>query len=205
MRRMWLCWCRHWWPNDSQWINTLLFTPMTLMNINNTAKLPNPTKGPGGGEVCTQLLKWLWFGPTPSTSTMNFFSLHARCSFSRTSKLIRTAPINHHGCGCVQTPLEERIQCSKKYVQTLASLAIEYHKSSVVYMFSLIIPLVVKSMINFCSTECIAKLTRGRFRLWPNFERRRVWTNENVELPKVRPLGLHTRGRNPKDVASKRA
>ena len=24
MRRTWLCWCRHWWPNASQWINTLL-------------------------------------------------------------------------------------------------------------------------------------------------------------------------------------
>jgi len=47
--------------------------------------------------------------------------------------------------------------------------------------------------------------TLGRFRLWPNFERRSVWTNENAKMPKVRPLGLHTRGRSPKDVASKRA
>jgi hypothetical protein len=47
--------------------------------------------------------------------------------------------------------------------------------------------------------------SKGRFRLWPNFERRSVWTNENVEMSKVRPLGLHTRGRSPKAVASKRA
>jgi hypothetical protein len=31
-----------------------------------------------------------------------------------------------------------------------------------------------------------------RFRLWPNFEKRSVWTNENVEMFKV-PLGLHTK------------
>ena len=45
---------------------------------------------------------------------------------------------------------------------------------------------------------------KGWFRLWPTFERRSVWTNQNAEMPKVRPLGLHTRGRTPKDVASKR-
>jgi hypothetical protein len=48
-------------------------------------------------------------------------------------------------------------------------------------------------------------LFKGRFKLWPNFERRSVWTNENAEMPKVRPLNLHTRGRSPKDVASNRA
>lgn len=41
-------------------------------------------------------------------------------------KNFRTATINQHGCGCAQMPLEERIQCSKEYVQpTLAPLAIE--------------------------------------------------------------------------------
>ena len=47
------------------------------------------------------------------------------------------------------------------------------------------------------------RMLKGQFRLWPNFERRSVWTNENVELPKVRPLGLHTRGRSPKGVPPK--
>ena len=36
-----------------------------------------------------------------------------------------------------------------------------------------------------------------------NFERRSVWANGNAEMPKVRPLSLHTRSRCPKDVASK--
>jgi hypothetical protein len=44
-----------------------------------------------------------------------------------------------------------------------------------------------------------------RFRLWPNFEKRSVWTNENAEIPKVHPLSFHTRGRSPKDVAKSSA
>ena len=31
-------------------------------------------------------------------------------------------------------------------------------------------------------------MCKGRFTLWPNFERRSVWINENAEMPKVRPL-----------------
>ena len=39
----------------------------------------------------------------------------------------------------------------------------------------------------------------------PNFVRPPIWINENAEMPKVRPLGFHTRGQSPKDVASLRA
>jgi hypothetical protein len=62
-----------------------------------------------------------------------------------------------------------------------------------------------KEVIFFEVLLILVMENKGRFRLWPNFERRSVWTNENAKMPKVRPLGLHTRGRSPKDVAFQRA
>ena len=58
----------------------------------------------------------------------------------------------------------------------------------------------------YCGRTLVEEwVTKGRFTLWPNFERRSISTNENAEMPKVRPLGLHTRDRSLKDVVSKRA
>ena len=62
-----------------------------------------------------------------------------------------------------------------------------------------------KRIVTLREQQKFHEVTKGRFRQWPNFERRSVWTNENAEMSKVRPLGLHTRGQSPKDVASKRA
>ena len=61
------------------------------------------------------------------------------------------------------------------------------------------------SICNICDGRWPQVQYWGRFRQWPNFERRSVWTNENTEMPKVRPLGIHTRGQSSKGVASERA